>query len=501
MNSQLVAINLLIFVIISCTVQETKNTVIMKNRKSHVAGTFYPAGKEQLQNSLRELFAKAEPEKAKNTAAIISPHAGYVYSGLVAASAFNQIDTATEYDNVFIIATSHQAAYHGASLFADGNYETPLGEVKVNIPLAKKLAGENKDIFHISPEYHLNEHSVEVQLPFLQHKLGDNIQIVPIIIGTSKTTELKRIAEALKKYLSPGNLFVISTDFSHYPSYNDAISTDSVTCGSILTNNPATLLKVISENEEKNYPGMVTSLCGWSSVLTFMYMTENNSDYKYVHIHYQNSGDARFGDRGRVVGYNAIAVLHNNETADFSLSDAEKKNLLKIARNTVEEYILNSKEYGTDTNMLTEALKAKCGAFVSIHKNEELRGCLGRFTEDKQLYRVIQDMAIASVTRDTRFKPVDKKELNEIDIEISVLTPMKKISSEKEISLGKHGIYIKKGFRSGTFLPQVATQTGWTLEEFLGHCSRDKAGLGWDEWKSADVYIYEAIVFSEKEFK
>jgi pyruvate formate lyase activating enzyme len=129
-----------------------------------------------------------------------------------------------------------------------------------------------------------------------------------------------------------------------------------------------------------------------------------------------------------------------------------------------------------------------------------LRGCIGRFEPDIPLYEVIVEMAIAASQKDHRFSPVTKSELDEIDIEISVLTPMKKIDSISEIELGKHGIYIKSGYIGGTFLPQVATETGWTLEEFLGHCARDKAGLSYDGWKDADIYTYEAIIFSEKDF-
>jgi AmmeMemoRadiSam system protein A len=144
-------------------------------------------------------------------------------------------------------------------------------------------------------------------------------------------------------------------------------------------------------------------------------------------------------------------------------------------------------------------MKVKSGAFVTLKEKGDLRGCIGRFISDEPLYKVVQEMAIASSTEDTRFPRVESKEIDELEIEISVLSPMKKIHSIDEIELGKHGIYIKKGYYSGTFLPQVATETGWTKEEFLGHCARDKAGIGWDGWKDAEIYTYEADVFSEKE--
>jgi AmmeMemoRadiSam system protein A len=107
-------------------------------------------------------------------------------------------------------------------------------------------------------------------------------------------------------------------------------------------------------------------------------------------------------------------------------------------------------------------------------------------------------MAIASSTEDPRFSPVESSEIPELEIEISVLTPMRRISAIDEIELGKHGIYMRKGYRSGTFLPQVATETGWTKEEFLGHCAQDKAGIGWNGWKDAELFVYEALVFGEK---
>jgi hypothetical protein len=153
-----------------------------------------------------------------------------------------------------------------------------------------------------------------------------------------------------------------------------------------------------------------------------------------------------------------------------------------------------------DADGLTAALKTPCGAFVTLTKHDMLRGCIGRFDAPDPLFEVVRQMAIASATQDSRFDPVAPGELRDIEIEISVLSPMEKISSIDRIQLGKHGIYIRKGMRSGTFLPQVATETGWTREEFLGHCARDKAGIGWDGWKDADLYIYEALVFSEREF-
>jgi AmmeMemoRadiSam system protein A len=189
------------------------------------------------------------------------------------------------------------------------------------------------------------------------------------------------------------------------------------------------------------------------------------------------------------------------EVQQFSLSETDKAMLLQIARQTIREYIKNRKEPEIDEKMLSSNLKTPAGAFVTLTENGQLRGCIGSFQATESLYSIVRSMAVESSTRDPRFDPVKPSEVDRLKIEISVLTPMKKIKSINEIELGKHGIYIKKGNRSGTFLPQVATDTHWTKDEFLGHCAQDKAFIGWDGWKDAEIYTYEALVFGEESKK
>ena len=186
---------------------------------------------------------------------------------------------------------------------------------------------------------------------------------------------------------------------------------------------------------------------------------------------------------------------------NFILSESEKVQLLEIARSTIINFLTNGKLSHINKDDLSPILKSECGCFVSLHKKGALRGCIGRFTANTPLYEIVQKMAISSATQDDRFSIVELEEMNEIEIEISVLTPLNKIESIDEIEMGKHGIYIKKGFSSGTFLPQVAIETGWTKEEYLGHCAKNKVGLSWDGWKEADIYIFEALVFGETKHK
>ncbi len=507
-------INLLILILLfataNCNSQNTQNQepqTKSTDRQAVVSGQFYPSNTDELKSMLKQLFSDALPNQGiKNVLAIISPHAGYVFSGEVAATSFNQIDWTKDYENIFILGPSHYVSLQGASIYSKGNYITPLGTVKVNTELAEKLI-KQYSFFNFNKAAHLYEHSIEVQLPFLQSGsclMKKDYKIVPIVIGSQDPKTLKKIADALSPYFNSKNLFIISTDFSHYPSYDDAKIVDKLTVNAIKTNSPGTLLNTLKSNAEKNIPNLVTSVCGSSAVLTLLYMTENNPDILITPVQYKNSGDTKYGDKNKVVGYNSIIFSLNKKTMknnEFNLTEKDKKDLLYIARFTIEQYINNNKIPKIDTTDFSKTLITNCGAFVTLHKNGALRGCIGRFDASEPLYKVIQEMAVSSSTQDYRFNRVTSKEVSELEIEISVLTPMKKIKSVDEIQLGRDGIYIKKGFASGTFLPQVADETNWTKEEFLGHCSRDKAGIGWDGWKDADIYTYEAIVFSEKEFK
>ena len=483
----------------SCNSQDKHKSV---DRKPAVAGQFYPSDSLQLRSMLKEMFAKAAPKSTSNVFAVICPHAGYIYSGVVAASSFNQIDPDKEYKTIFVIGASHRFAFEGASIYNKGNFITPLGTVEVDTALADKIIKSDK-VFQCDADYHNPDHCIEVQLPFLQYHLKTKFKIVPILLGTGDLSICKKVAAGLKQYLNDDNLFIISSDFSHYPKYNDALANDKRTAEAITKNNPDELVKVINANTNKRIPALETSLCGFDAVVSFLYMTEKMKGVKIKEIKYSNSGDVS-KDSSTVVGYWALAFSnegkskHINDDSEFSLTQKDKADLLKIARNTIDSYIKNGIRPAIDSTDFSSTIKQNCGVFVTLKINGQLRGCIGRFVADKPLYKIVQDMAVASSTEDPRFSRVSKDELSKITIEISVLSPLKKINSADEFILGKDGIYMVKGSASGTFLPQVAEETGWTKEEFLGHCAQDKAGIGWDGWKKAELYIYTAVVFSEK---
>lgn len=500
MDKRLIFFTLLLLILAwGCNSQEKNKEENSIDRHSVVAGQFYPNNKKELKTILNSYFEKAKKTISKdNTLAIISPHAGYVFSGQVAASAFNQLDARKHYENIFIIATSHQIRFEGASVYHIGDYITPLGKVEVNRELSENLTKEK--YFTYRKDAHKAEHSLEVQLPFLQYHLKKEFQIVPIVIGTESKNVIKSIAKTLKPYFNKSNLFVFSTDFSHYPEFNDANTIDSITASAVLTKTPETLTKVLKQNERKHIKGLVTSMCGSPGILALLYMIENEDEVKINQIQYMNSGNSKAGGKDRVVGYWAISATGKIGGNGFVLTDSDKKALLKLARKTIEQYIEKGEVEELDSNY-SDILQTKCGAFVTLHKHGNLRGCIGRFEPNLPLYKVVQKMAVSASAFDPRFSKVTTDEIKKLDIEISVLTPMKKIKSTDEIVMGKHGIYIMKNGRGGTFLPQVATETGWSKEEFLSHCAAQKAGLGPDGWKDADIFIYEALVFSENDFE
>ena len=472
----------------SCNGQ-TREPVI---RPATQANRFYTGDAQELAQEVDSFLArhKGSPQ-FDNLAALIVPHAGYYYSGNVAATAYMALAPKKTYKRIFLLGPSHHEWLDGASVNTDADYyATPLGNVKVDRETALKLT-EN-DVFTYRPEAHDREHCLEVQLPFLQRRLGEVPPIVPIIISTNDFQKLIQISDTLKPYLNGENLFIISSDFSHYPTYDDAYEVDARTGRAIESGSVEHLIAAVEKNRRSGKRNLSTSACGQLAIITLMLMCDEQYDIR--HLLYQNSGDIS-GEHDRVVGYHAFAFLRPDST-DFALTTDDKRMLKDIALQSIRDS-LDGKSVANNYSLITNhySLKQNCGAFVSLHKHGRLRGCIGHFGEDVPLHKIVAEMARAAAFQDPRFSPVTPDELDDLDIEISVLTPMRRIQSLDEFELHRHGIYIKKGYRSGTYLPQVADEVNWTKEEFVSHCSQDKAGLGWDGWKDAELYVYEAIVF------
>ena len=477
----------IIMMINTCNGQQSEPVV----RPATQANRFYTGDARELSEEVDSFLALHRGATIyHHVAAVIVPHAGYYFSGRVAASAYMSVPADQPYKRIFLLGPSHHEWLDGASVNTEADYyATPLGNVKVDRETARSISDADS-VFSYQPKAHDREHCLEVQLPFLQRRLGDVPPIVPIIISTNDFNKLKRIAHVLKPYFTEENLFVISSDFSHYPSYEDACEVDALTGKAIETGSVEAFIAALEQNARSGKRNLATSACGELAIATLMLMMDGS--YEVKHLMYQNSGDAESHDHSRVVGYHSFAIVRKSD-AGFALSDDEKRLLKEIALTSIKDS-LAGKEI-SHSSPLTTHLSAKCGAFVSLHKHGRLRGCIGHFGEDIPLHEIVAEMARAAAFEDPRFMPVTADELADIDIEISVLTPMRRIESLDEFELHRHGIYIRKGYRSGTFLPQVADEVNWTKEEFVSHCAQDKAGIGWDGWKDAELYVYEAIVF------
>jgi len=466
-------------------------------RAEAVAGQFYPAEKDTLTKWMKDYFEPYGEGGRDDVQAVIVPHAGYVFSGATAAAAFGQIKRTREYDRVFLIGPSHRAYVEGASVPAEYDaYATPLGPLAVDRELCDSLINAN-DAFCYEPSAHIDEHCLEVQLPLLKYWLRRECPIVPIIVGTQNLDCLSQIAQALLPYFNGRNLFVISSDFSHYPQYDDACEADARTADSLAKGRLAPFIEALQVNAQMNYPNLSTSACGQAAIAVLLLMMEQRGDLEMTHLKYCNSGDSPYADKRRVVGYHAFAVT---PSADLAITEEQREALLRLARTSIEKRLKHdvseTTENGSDDYDALTRLRHN-GAFVTLTKHGALRGCIGHFGDDYPITTLVEEMAQAAAFRDPRFSPLTADELSDVEIEISVLTPLKRISTIDELQLHRDGIYIKKGGRTGTFLPQVADEVDWSREEFVAHCARDKAGIGWDGWRDAELYTYQAIVFHE----
>lgn len=480
-------------------------------RKAAVAGSFYPGDKAKLEQYVDALLRQADPQEIKGTIrAIVVPHAGYVYSGPVAAYAYKAA-AKQDIKTVILMCNSHRQWLDGIAVYTKGEFETPLGTVPVNSEKIAKLLETDSKIIEM-PEAHEGDHVLEVQLPFLQRTFK-NFTIVPLLFGNDSPELPRNLANALEKIMDEKTLLVASSDMSHYPSYEDANMADHETIDAILTGNPSKLTDTMTDLETKHIPQAETFLCGISGVMTAMLVSKAEGATDIQLLKYANSGDTA-GDKRRVVGYSAIVfaipasdpspVATANDIKEAAaeegeLNAPEQNELLNLARATVESFIRTRK---IPPYMPTsKKLERPAGAFVTLKEHGNLRGCIGRFEPNIPLYLVIQQMAVAAATQDPRFNPVKEGELDKLEYEISVLSPLKKVSSAEEIELGKHGVEVQKGFRSGVFLPQVATETGWSKEEFLSELCSQKAGLPRNCWQngSTDLYVFTAQVFPEEQ--
>jgi hypothetical protein len=466
-------------------------TTAAEIKKPNVSGMFYPSGRQALSAQIDGFLDKAEVlPVADDIIVLVSPHAGYIYSGPVAAYGYKVIQKKS-YKTVLILAPSHYFSLNGISVWKDGIFQTPLGDVPVDSVFAAQLI-ERSEQARFIPDVFTREHSLEVQIPFLQKVLKTDFKIVPVIMGQISYQDSQRLARIIKDIIGQRRdvLIVASSDLSHYNPYEQANKIDDRT------------LSYLCDFDIKGLCDLNLPLnqqpCGIRAI-TLAFLTARELGFDKVRLlKHANSGDAT-GDKTKgVVGYASLIVYGKRKEGERNmLSSKQRERLLKIARESLELYINKGKRL--DIEVDDPQLRRVQGAFVTLTKDGQLRGCIGRIIADKPLCEVVRDMAIEAAVGDPRFDRVAREELSEIEIEISVLSPLEKISDVNRIEVGKHGIILRRGFRSGLLLPQVATQYGWDRETFLTQTCY-KAGLPVDAWKdsSTEIYIFSAEVFSEK---
>jgi AmmeMemoRadiSam system protein B/AmmeMemoRadiSam system protein A len=457
-----------------------------------VAGGFYPGDAKELARMVDDLVARAAPPAVNEPlVALVSPHAGYQFSGGVAGHGYALLK-GKKFDRVVVIAPSHIDAFPFAAVYDGDGYATPLGTVPVDKAFCSKLA--NGGAIRLSRRGHVaagvqGEHALEVQLPFLQRVLGE-FKLVPVIMGDQSYEACRALGVALAKLAAGSStLIVASSDLSHFHPYDDAVRLDRKT------------LRAIEEWDylslAQNFSQQVWEACGGGPIVAAMIASERLGASRARLLKYANSGDVT-GERGRVVGYSSFAFVKAPAAASlapFSLTAAEKAELMGLARKSVESAVRDRKllDYSPAGTLTQER-----GAFVTLTEKGQLRGCIGYVSPSKPLGLTVRDVAAAAAIEDRRFRPVSVSELSALDYEISVLSPLRRIYDVKQVEVGRHGLVMKRGSSMGLLLPQVPVEQKWNRVTFLREACI-KAGLPPEAWQDpeTDIFTFTALVFGK----
>lgn len=465
-------------------------------RLAGVAGAFYPADPKVLAAMIDDMLAHATPPPIKAPIlAVVAPHAGYQYSGPVAAYTYAALK-GRKFSRVVVIAPSHYEAFDFTSVYDGDAYATPLGTVQVDKTFARQLA-KMSPTMRLSSQGHDAtsagaEHAVEVQLPWLQRVLGQ-FEVVPIVMGDQSYESSRALGVALAKLIQGGDtLIVASSDLSHYHPYDEAVRIDHKT------------LNALEEwdyfSMSRNFQTRTWEACGGAPVVAAMIAAERMGANQAKVLRYANSGDTS-GDKSRVVGYSADVFVKapSGKTAEppFSLNESDKKELLTLARKSVEQAVGQKKQYEPNPSA-SEALNQDRGAFVTLLESGELRGCIGYTSATKPLYLTVRDTATLAALRDPRFRPVSTQELPRLEYEISVLSPLRHVVDVEQIKVGEDGLLMKNGQNEGILLPQVPVEQKWDRQKFLEETCV-KAGIRPTCWRDADtdIFMFTAVVFGE----
>ena len=458
-----------------------------------VAGAFYPADPQELRTLITQFldrFPAPDDQTATKPRAFILPHAGYRYSGLVSARGFREAQ-GRHYDGVVVVGFTHRDQFEGTSVDDREAYHTPLGTIPVDTEAVAFLKTRPR-IHHREHAHASDEHSLEVMLPFLQVALG-TFRLVPLLMGSVEPSDAEALADALAALAARGDyLFVFSTDLSHYHPYEQAVQLDRATTTAMVFETPQAVDRLFQLG--------ALEACGRGPIVASLLFAQRLGYLQRRLLAYANSGDTT-AEKDRVVGYAAVGMYPRVSTdAREGISEEAGQALVRAARQVLESHF-TSTAAGTAPVALdryAELTRAK-GLFVTLRrKTGELRGCIGRIESDTPLSTLLPTVTLDAALRDSRFQPVSAEELEQLTVEVSVLTPPQPIQSPQEIVAGRDGVVLRKDDRSGVFLPQVWTESGMTRLEFLRELAHQKAALPPDAWKDAALFTFQDQTFSEQ---
>jgi len=473
-------------------------------REPAVAGQFYPGTRAELTQFVDDYLKKA-PARNPNQIpiALIAPHAGYVFSGQVAAYSYKQLD-GLPIDTVIILGIAHSYPLKGAAIYPKGVYRTPLGDALIDEDAAQKLMKKSGD-FQANESAHEGEHSIETHVPFIQRVLP-NAKIVPILMGNPDFATAKRIGEAIADLIleeeKNGKRIVIvaSTDMAHYPNAKDANESDDAILKTIETNNPEALVSETNRLMSKGIHELHCTLCGEGPTLAVMSAAKKLGANQGTILKHATSADSPFGEPLKTVGYCAVAFFKSSSESPKMFSKEQEKKLLRIARSAMTRFVTNKDKSSLAAQEKDPVFQNPAAVFVTLMKNGELRGCIGGIEPKEALAVAVEKSAISAATEDPRFNPVTSNELSQISIEISVLSSTRPVKSADEIIPNKHGVIIERGGYRGLFLPQVWEHVKGDKEKFMNLLASEKAGLPQDAWKDpkTKLSIFEVFSFDEK---
>jgi len=467
-------------------------------------GPWYPSDPARLRQMLDGFFNALPPAAAGTLVrGIIAPHAGFDYSGHCAARAYRALSPAQGIRRIILLGASHRSAFYGACVDDHGAWSTPLGTVAVDTAACRELA-VNK-LFKKDRAAMRLEHSLENQLPFLQQALpGGDYKIVPILFGSLNKNDFARLAAALAPHIDERTLVVASSDLTHfgesysYVPFRRDLAANLVRLDQGLID-PIRSLAFDRYFAYREKTGITA--CGFVPIGVLIRLFEKKN-YRAALADYSRSGDLS-GDYSTSVSYASLVFTAGAASDPVGLERGDRKMLLELARATLKSYLNHSRINGPEDKLISAhpRLGQKLGVFVTLRKNNDLRGCIGSIVGMEPLVRGVMANAVHAAVDDPRFPPLAPGELKSVEIEISVMTPLRPLADYRDIRLGTDGVVIRDGEAQAVFLPQVARETGWTLDEFLGRLCL-KAGLERDAFRrspSLRFHVFQAQVFSEKE--